>query len=92
MAPQFEVVNISANGAELNATIDRIEDALSESSMEASVIACLSMVVLLQRPDLDVSKLPDMVMDISKYVCDRIMKDGEDEDDLSNYDFKGLKH
>lgn len=54
---------------QLGETLKRIGRGLGDTPPSHAVIGCLAMAIILQKPDMPIEQLPDMVMHVSKYVC-----------------------
>jgi len=67
----------TATGEQISAVVALIEPCLINVSRPVSIIALLSMVLVLQNPDITPSKLQDGVRDVSRFIC-LILDDNED--------------
>ena len=66
---QYLILDAEASPAQINEVLDRLRDALGDLTPAQGIIGCIAMAIIIQNPTLDLTKLPDMVMDVSRHIC-----------------------
>lgn len=76
------ITNVKASGEEIYQLVNTIEMALEGASKAAAVIACISIALGIQYPEISAEDRVEGVHDISKYIClwiDSRINPSEDE-------------
>ena len=63
------IVSASATGEEIGLIVNGLEEALVGVPRGHSIIALLSLTILMSRPDISTEQLHDSVEDVSRYIC-----------------------
>lgn len=61
---------------ELSHIVTLIEDALEDIPPSKQVVACLTLAIYLQKPDMDMQSLADLAFDTSKFIVAQLVGDG----------------
>ena len=66
---QYFIMESQSSPEQLTEALRRIGKGLGDTDPTQAVIGCLAMAIILQKPDMPIEQLPDVVMQVSKYVC-----------------------
>lgn len=69
MAPIYVVEEIHASGTEISDVTDEIARVLDGCPRAHAIMGCIAMALVLQSPSLDGEQLPELIMDVSKFIC-----------------------
>lgn len=79
MSNKSIITETKATSETINELVNRIEEAMDGVPTGAVVISLLSLVLLLQKPDITPEQLQGCIKDVSRYVC--LQLEGMDPED-----------
>jgi len=69
MAPIYVVEEIRATGEEISEIVEALTETLQGAPRAHAIMGCIAMALVLQSPSLEGEQLPDLILEVSKFLC-----------------------
>lgn len=69
MAPIYIVEEINATGSEISDIVEALTEVLEGAPRGHAIMGLIALALVLQSPSLEGEQLPDLILEVSKFLC-----------------------